>query len=67
MLGRGWHGDSKRHAEAARGESSSGSNKKGIGRGWHRDSAGHAKAAKGESPKSTGTGFFSRFRQSRGN
>ena len=44
--GKGWHGDSKGHAKAAKGQSSKDSSK---GQGWHGDSTGHSKAAKGES------------------
>lgn len=42
----GWHGDSKGHAKAAKGQKSKDT---GGGQGWHGDSKGHAKAAKGES------------------
>lgn len=47
----GWHGESRRHAAAAKGESVESSDK---GQGWHGDSKGHSKAAKGQK-KSEGT------------
>jgi hypothetical protein len=59
--GKGWHGDSKGHARAAKGESVKGSSSR-KGSGWHGDSEGHAKAAKGEEPKSGG-GFLDKFKK----
>jgi hypothetical protein len=49
--GKGWHGDSKGHAEAAKGGTQSKDSSKG-GQGWHGDPQGHAKAAKGETKDS---------------
>lgn len=43
--GSGWHKESKRHADAAKGKGTKDSSQ---GSGWHGDSKGHSKAAKGE-------------------
>jgi len=51
--GKGWHGDSKGHAEAAKGEKVKGESSH-KGSGWYGDPKGHAKAAKGEDVKSKG-------------
>ena len=51
--GKGWHGDSKGHAEAAKGEQTKGTSSH-KGSGWYGDPKGHAKAAKGEDVKSEG-------------
>ena len=58
--GQGWHGDSKGHAKAAKGQSDSmidkaktaitgtgaKAKKDATGKGWHGDSTGHSEAAK---------------------
>ena len=53
--GQGWHGQSKRHADAAKGRKTTGqSSKKSSGSGWYGESQEHSQAAKGESPKEGG-------------
>jgi hypothetical protein len=46
----GWHGDSKGHSKAAKGQKVRGSNSN-SGQGWHGDPKGHSKASKGEKVK----------------
>lgn len=58
--GKGWHGDPKGHAKAAKGEESKNSSSH-KGSGWHGDPKGHAKAAKGKDVKSEG-GFFDKLK-----
>jgi hypothetical protein len=59
--GKGWHGNPKGHAEAAKGDKVKGSSSR-KGSGWHGDSQGHAKAAKGEDVKSEG-GILGKFKK----
>jgi hypothetical protein len=51
----GWHGDSKGHSKAAKGQRVRGSSSN-SGQGWHGDSKGHSKAAKGEKATDSGNG-----------
>ena len=57
--GKGWHHDSKRHAEAAKGQKTTGQASK-KGSGWYGDSEGHSEASKGETPKKEG-GLFGKL------
>ena len=58
--GKGWHGDSKGHANAAKGDKvkDTSTNK---GQGWHGDTKGHSKAAKGEQVKSSDSDLLDPF------
>jgi hypothetical protein len=53
--GQGWHGQSKRHAEAAKGnETAETTDTTSKSSGWFGESKEHSKAAKGKKPKSGG-------------
>jgi hypothetical protein len=48
--GQGWHGDSKGHSNAAKGQGTNKDNtSSSSNQGWHGDSEGHSRAAKGKS------------------